>query len=251
MRFLLYNIRYATGTGMHFNLPLPYSGYLKHTNGNFEKIVEFTKATDPDIIGLVEVDSGSFRSEKSNQAEAIARELNQFHVYQSKYSHTSIARRIPVMSKQGNAILTNQEVISQNVHYFKEGVKRLVIELELKDISIFLVHLSIKFRHRHYQLMDLYDMMKNIKKPVIVAGDFNAFWGDRELQLFMAAANLKNANITGMPTHPSRVPHRQLDYILHNPEIKIIDFKIPDIRLSDHAPLVCDFEIRNQDFPKS
>jgi len=69
MRFLLYNGHDATGTGLHFNLPLPYSGYLKHTNNNFEKIVEFIKSTNPDIIGLVEVDFGSFRSEKSNQAE--------------------------------------------------------------------------------------------------------------------------------------------------------------------------------------
>ena len=43
MRFLLYNIRYAAGIGRRFHLPLPYSGYLKHTNGNFEKIVEETR----------------------------------------------------------------------------------------------------------------------------------------------------------------------------------------------------------------
>ncbi len=243
MRFLLYNIRYATGTGLHFNLPLPYSGYLKNTNNNFEKIVKFIKSIKPDIIGLVEVDSGSFRSEKSNQAEIIARELKYFNVYGSKYSSTSVTRKVPVLSKQGNAVLTNQKIISQKFHYFSKGVKRLVIELELEEISIFLVHLSIKFKHRHYQLMELHSMIKNAEKPVIAAGDFNVFQGDRELQLFLAAAGLKNANAPGNPTYPSRVPHRQLDYILYGPQINIVDFQIPDIRLSDHSPLICDFEI--------
>ncbi len=228
---------------MHFNLPVPYSGYFKHTNNNFEKIVGFIKATEPDIIGLVEVDSGSFRSAKSNQAETIARKLNHFNVYSSKYSNTSVTRKIPVLNKQGNAVLTNQKIITSNFHYFSEGVKRLVIELELRELSIFLVHLSIRFRHRHNQLMELHTMIKNAEKPVIVAGDFNVFQGDRELLLFLAATDLKSANMIGQPTHPSRVPHRQLDYILYGPEINIVNFQIPDIRLSDHAPLICDFEV--------
>jgi len=169
MRFLLYNIRYAAGIGRKFHLPVPYSGYFKNTNGNFKKIVDFIKSLNPDILGLIEVDAGSFRSAKSNQAEAIAQELKHFHIYQSKYSTASMVQKVPVLNKQGNAILTNQRIVSQNFHYFSNGVKRLVIELELKDVSIFLVHLSIKFRHRQYQLQDLHNMIKNLKKPVIIS----------------------------------------------------------------------------------
>ena len=148
MRFLLYNIRYAAGIGKKFHFPVPYCGYLKNTNGNLQKIVDFIKPLNPDIIGLIEVDAGSFRSEKNNQAESIAQELQHYHVYQSKYSIDSVAQKVPVLNKQGNAVLTNQEIVSQNFHYFNNGVKRLVIELELEDFSILLVHLSIKFRHR-------------------------------------------------------------------------------------------------------
>lgn len=246
MRFLLYNIRYAAGIGRHFHLPVPYSGYFKHTNGNLKKIVDFIKLVNPDITGLIEVDSGSFRSEKNNQAEAVAWELQHDHIYQSKYSASSMARKVPLLNKQGNAILTNQEIVSQKFHYFREGVKRLVIELELADLSVFLVHLSLKFRHRQYQLQDLYTMTNSVKKPVIVAGDFNAFKGDRELELFSAATGLKNANSNGQPSHPSRSPRRQLDYIFHSPQIQITDFQIPQIKLSDHTPLVCEFEIASK-----
>jgi endonuclease/exonuclease/phosphatase family metal-dependent hydrolase len=246
MRFLLYNIRYAAGIGRHFHLPVPFSGYLKHTNGNFEKIVDFIRQVHPDIIGLIEVDSGSFRSARNNQAEAIARELEYDVIYRSKYSNGSLAQKVPILKKQGNAILTSQGIKSQKFHYFREGVKRLVIELELSQLSIFLVHLSIKFRHRQYQLQDLYSMIKKVRKPLIVAGDFNVLWGDRELQLFLSATGLKNANSNSQPSHPSRFPHRQLDYIFHSPRIHITAFQIPPVKLSDHAPLICDFEIDHQ-----
>ena len=244
MRFLLYNIRYCAGVGKRFHLPVPYSGYLKRTNGNLNQIIDFVREVNPDIIGLLEVDSGSYRAENNNQAEAIASEVKQYHVYQSKYPSYSLAQKVPVVNKQGNAILTSQKIVSHSFHYFSEGIKRLVIELELENFNIFLVHLSLKFRHRHYQLDELHQLVKNVKKPVVVAGDFNVLWGDRELQLFLAATGLRSANGQGKPSHPSRAPRRQLDYIFHSPEIEITDFRIPQGKLSDHAPLVCDFEIR-------
>ncbi len=243
MRFLLYNIRYGAGIGRHFHLPIPYSGYFKNSNGNLKKIVDFVKSVNPDIIGLIEVDSGSFRSQKNNQAEAIAFELQHDHVFQPKYAARSVASKMPLLNKQGNAIVSNRPIVAQKFHYFREGVKRLVIELELEAVCIFLVHLSIKYRHRQGQLQDLHALVANAQKPVIVAGDFNVFGGDRELQLFMAATGLRNANRLGKPSHPSRRPKRQLDYIFHSPQISVSDFEIPPIKLSDHVPLICDFEL--------
>jgi endonuclease/exonuclease/phosphatase family metal-dependent hydrolase len=253
MRFLLYNIRYAAGIGKQLHLPVPYSGYLKKTNGNLQKIVSFIKPFNPDIIGLIEVDAGSFRSGNNNQAEEIARELDHFHVYQSKYQNDSVAQKVPVLNKQGNAILTSQEIVSHKFHYFRVGVKRLVIEVELESFSVFIVHLSLKFRHRQYQLQDLHTMIGKQKKPVIVAGDFNVLWGDRELQLFLAASNLRNANSNGQPSHPSRAPKRQLDYIFHSPQIQVTSFQIPQVKFSDHVPLICDFEVAGniEQFPLS
>jgi len=243
MRFLLYNIRYAAGIGRVFHLPVPYSGYFKKTDGNFKKIIDFIVSVNPDIMGLIEVDAGSFRSGKNNQAESIAWELQHNHIYQSKYGTTSVAQKVPVLNKQGNAIITNREIVSQKFHYFSEGIKRLVIELEVAECVIFLVHLSIKFRHRHYQLEALHKMVEQASKPVIVAGDFNVLWGDRELQLFLAATGLRNANSDGEPSHPSRAPRRQLDFIFHSPDIRITSFEIPKVKFSDHTPLVCEFAI--------
>ena len=243
MRFLLYNIRYGAGAGLRFHLPLPFIGYFKRTKSKLQEITEFIKSMNPDIIGLIEVDSGSYRSERNNQAEEIARTLDHYHVYQSKYPTDSMAQIVPVMNKQGNALLTNQEIESKKFHYFNEGIKRLLMEIELKDFTVFLVHLSLKFRHRQNQLSDLYSILRDVNKPVIVAGDFNVFGGDKELQLFLAATGLKNVNGHGHPSHPSRHPKRQLDFILHSPEIETKNLLLPHVKYSDHIPLIYDFAI--------
>ena len=61
MKFLLYNIRY--GTGKYLNQPLKHiRGYLGHSLEHIGRIGEFIKKYDPDIVGLVEVDLGSFRT---------------------------------------------------------------------------------------------------------------------------------------------------------------------------------------------
>jgi len=243
MRFVLYNIRYGTGTGWRFHLPVPFSGYLKRTQRNVREIAAFLKSVRPDVVGLIEVDNGSYRAEKRCQAERIAADLGLAHIYQSKYAVSSVVRRIPLLREQGNALLTNQDIKAQAFHYFQSGVKRLVMELEFEEFVIFLVHLSIKFRHRQYQLRDLHSMFREVQKPMIVAGDFNAFWGDRELDLFMAASGLINANVSGLPTFPSYSPRRQFDFVLYSPSLRMTHFEIPAVRFSDHMPLVCDFEL--------
>jgi len=243
MRFLLYNIRYGTGIGRRFHLPLPFMGYFKRTDDNLSKIIDFIESLDPDIVGLVEVDIGSFRTSRENQARTLADRIAHSPVFQSKYGSGSVAEKMPILNKQGNALMTNQVIQSRQFHYLNNGVKRLVIEIELDEVNIFLVHLSLRYRKRQDQLNDLYRLISKARKPVIVAGDFNVFRGARELSLFKAASGLVSANPEGLPSHPSRAPKRQLDYILHSPAINVSSFFVPQVTFSDHVPLVCDFDV--------
>ena len=243
VRFLLYNVRYCAGVGARFHFPFPGSGYLKRTHGILEDVTRFIGAQKPDVVGLVEVDGGSFRSGRRNQAEHIAAALGQYHSYESKYGDSSWVRFLPVANKQVNAFLTSSVVQDARFLYFEHGIKRLVIQLELENLTVFLVHLSIRYRHRQRQLGDLYTLVKEVKKPHLVAGDFNAFWGDNEIELFLAATGLRNANTASLPSYPSWAPKRQLDFILHSPDIMIRNFEMPRVEYSDHLPLVCDFDI--------
>lgn len=212
MRFVLYNIRYATGTGPAFHLPVPGAGYLRSNARVLDRITEYLKSLDPDLVGLIEIDTGSIRSGLVNQAKQIADSLGHYSTYQCKYGTASI--------------------------------KRLIIELELEEVAVFLVHLSLKFRHRHDQLRHLHELVKRASKPVIVAGDFNTFWGDHEIFLFMEASGLKSANRLGLPSYPSRNPRKELDFVLYSNGIEVTQFDVPDVRFSDHRPLICDFQVR-------
>ncbi len=220
---------------------MPYAGFFKRTSTNLQRIINFIGAVNPDIVALVEVDAGSYRSGYCCQAQTIADRLGYNYVVESKYNNDSLAKKVPVLKQQSNALLTKQSIENFRFHYFEQGVKQLVIQTDLQAIAIFIVHLSLKYRHRQNQLEQLNDFIKDTEKEVIIAGDFNTFWGSRELNLFLAATGLKNANLANKPSHPSHAPQRQIDFILHSPGIRIDNFYIPDVRLSDHSPLICDF----------
>ena len=243
MRLLLYNIRYAVGGGASMHMPLPGAGYVLGNQSVLPEITRFIKSVDPDVVGLIEIDTGSIRSRKVNQAEKIAADLGMNTSYETKYGERSLNQMLPIVRKQGNAFMASQRVHGERFHYFDTGIKRLIIELEMDDFAIFLVHLSLKYRHRHLQLRHLYDLIQKTEKPVVVAGDFNTFWGGNEIYLFMRAAGLASANTRNLPTYPSRAPRKELDFILYQQGIRVTHFEVPEVRLSDHLPLVCDFEI--------
>lgn len=236
MRFLLYNMRYATGPRIH--------NYMSPSQRNLERITNFMKELQPDVVGLIEVDQGSYRTNGKNQAEQLAGALGHYHSHSIKYGHNSFWRRIPVLKQQGNAFLARDRIRNETFHYFQRGMKKLVIELELEHVVVYLVHLSLGARTRHHQLRNLYTMVKNTEKPCIVAGDFNMLWGEEEIDLFLAATGLQNANINNLPTFPSNRPRRHLDFVLHSKEISVKSFEVPRINFSDHLPVVVDFDVK-------
>jgi len=206
-------------------------------------ITRFIKSIDPDIVGLIEVDTGSIRTGLVNQAEVIAESLGHYSTYQCKYGEASLNSLMPIVRKQANAFLAAPRVEGERFHYFDTGIKRLIIELELDELCVFLVHLSVKFRHRHAQLRRLFELVKHTDKPVIVAGDFNTFWGEHEMALFMEATGLRSANRDRVPSYPARRPRMELDFILYSRGIEIDKFSVPNVTFSDHRPLLCDFRV--------
>lgn len=243
MRLLLYNICYGLGINRASSMLLSSPRYLLGNRKNLHAIAHYIKSTKPDIVGLVEVDMGSYRTGRVNQADFIAQTLGHFSTYECKYGKKSINNYLPVLRKQGNAFLASESIHGERFHYFDYGVKRLIIELEMKDYAVFLVHLSLQFTHRRRQLYHLHKLIKQTTKPVIIAGDLNTFRGKKELRSFMQASSLKNANSAGLCSFPSWKPRRELDFILYQEGIRIKNFEIPQVKYSDHLPLICDFDV--------
>jgi endonuclease/exonuclease/phosphatase family metal-dependent hydrolase len=244
MKILLYNIAYATGSPSSYtDAVLKSHRALKSSKKHFQHLKKFILDNQPDLIGLIEIDQGSYRTHFSCQAEQISKSLNYQVHGANKYKHTLLKNFLPILRKQGNAILTNHKSES-TFHFLKKGVKRLMIEVEFKEFNFFLVHLSLSLKVRRKQLKEISELLKErSQKPFIIAGDFNTFQGEEELKPLMKAFNLKNSNREKKPTFPSWAPEYQLDYILYSPGIIIHQFEVPTSDLSDHLPLLAEIEV--------
>ncbi len=239
MRFLLYNIRYGTGRRTRH----AWMDMLRRTDDHFADITNFIRELKPDVVGLVETDGGSFRTGNRSQPRALAQAMGHNYSFGIKYKADGWLSKTPVFNKQGNALLSRSQIRRERFHFFERGFKRLVIEMELDEVIIFLVHLSLRHGVRQRQLVDLWRLVRQAAKPCIVAGDFNTLHGTRELDDFLKSTGMQQANEGQLPTYPSWDQNRVLDFVCYSPAIKLRSFALPQVTYSDHLPLVCDFEL--------
>ena len=217
MRLLLYNIRYGLGLGSALHWPLPGVGYLL---GNRTNLPAHHRLHQSRRIPTSSASSKSTRARSGRAASikptSIARALGHYSVYQCKYGAGSLNHRLPILRKQGNAFLAAPRVHGERFHYFEKGIKRLIIELELEECAIFLVHLSLKFRHRHTQLQHLHDLVMASRKPVIVAGRLQYVLGRaRDLSVHEGLQAAQREYATACRRIRAGRPRKELDFVLY------------------------------------
>lgn len=242
MRFLLYNVAYGTGGPRNrTHHVLKAFRYLYNHRRHALAIRDEIEALRPDLVGLVEVDRGCFRNAGFDHVAAIAHALAHHAVFECKYGRESVYRYLPILRMQGNAVLSATPPARSCHHFFPVGAKRLIVEVEVDGLCLFLVHLALSERIRRRQLQVLADIVGRCRKPVLVAGDFNAFAGAHELEALTKATGLHSANRRGVPTYPSYGPRHQLDFILVGNGVRVENFQVcREVRHSDHLPLVAD-----------
>jgi len=212
-----------------------------------ENISQFIKKQSPDIVCLVEVDDGSFRAGKIDQAEFIKETLDfKSMACFCKYGKKSPLSKLPYFHHLCNSVMSKYDFSSIKEHFLKKGNKKLVLEVEIdcgKDkLSLFLVHLALGKRARTKQIKEIAQFVSKNKNPKIVLGDFNTLKGEQEINLFVEETDLMVAQHKGK-TFPSWKPKKSLDYVLFSKEIKIKKTTVPKVKLSDHLPIIVDFDI--------
>ncbi len=241
MKLLVYNIAYGTGSpGKTYKRLFTSHRYLRTKHAYFDNIAAFIKSHRPDIIGLVEADSGSFRTGNVDQVKELARRLEHYHLCESKYGLNSPPRHLPFLKNHVNAILSKEKENHSAFHFFDNGMKKLIIEAEIEGIVFFLVHLSLRRNVRAKQLIQLTELLPR-NRPIIVAGDFNTYGGEKELCALKNHHHLCNPNHDNIPTYPSWQPRHQLDYVLCSHSLVVENFSVPDLAYSDHLPLIVEF----------
>jgi endonuclease/exonuclease/phosphatase family metal-dependent hydrolase len=242
VRLVVYNMRYGAGAGWRFNLPYPGAGYLRDASGNVARIGDYLQGLGPDLVALLEVDGGSHRAPQP-QHHALADRLGHQHGFRCKYREGSLLGRLPLLRTQGNAVLSRLPLHGLRFHELAWGSKSLVIEAEHESLSLFVVHLALRPHHRRRQLHELADLVRAAAKPAVVAGDLNTLAPGRELAPFLAATGLRPADHHLSASWPSHRPRLALDHVLVAPELGVRAVAVPDVRYSDHRPLVCDLKL--------
>jgi len=89
--------------------------------------------------------------------------------------------------------------------------------------------------------------------PKIIGGDFNLLPKTESIRLFEKAGYRNLIKDFAVKTTRNRLSWENLknseekqyfaDYIFVSPEVKVGSFSVPDIEISDHLPLILDFEV--------
>jgi endonuclease/exonuclease/phosphatase family metal-dependent hydrolase len=209
---------------------------------------------DADIVCLQEVrklnrgEAAFFqRWPEQSQAEYLAPEG-----YNVVYRSNAITRD----GEHGNAVLSRWPVLAHqhedmSDHRFEQrGLLHAEVEVDGHSVHVVVVHLGLIRASRVRQLAQLAQFIAREipgAAPLLVAGDFND-WGAL-LSRPLATVGLRSSSATQTPTFPSRLPLVQFDHMYvrgltpvaqHVPRGRIW------WRMSDHLPLIAEFELSDQ-----
>jgi len=249
VRLILYNIQYLEGNdGKNWEYLRVWRRIFHPKYLEFE-IGDLLIQKNPDIVAFTEIGGGSFL-ERENYLNHFKKLLGMnYSVKRVKYKlkgMRKILKDIPLFSHQGNAIISKRKLTDIHTKYVKEGVKNGVIEVTAhvpQKIILFLVHLSLGRKTREKQIRDLTKLVRDVKEPFIVLGDFNTLGGTKELKKFLKETKLTMYS-PRKNTFPSFHPTKRLDYVLTSDKIKVKTFEIMKTDLSDHLPIFVEFEVK-------
>jgi endonuclease/exonuclease/phosphatase family metal-dependent hydrolase len=224
-----------------------------------ERIAEVLAECNADVIALQELDVGRARSDRVDQAHAIAHALEMGSV------HFHPAWQV-LNELYGDAILTS--LPSTLLHAaalpsaapwvrHREPRGALLVEVEVggTTVQILNTHLGLGRRERHVQAGSLLgsDWLESpaCKPPLILTGDFNSLPAGRVYRMF--ARRLRDAHVLGRtgriaPTFPSSRPVFRIDHVFTSETIEPLSAQVwrsPAAQVaSDHLPLVVDLHIQ-------
>lgn len=253
IKLVCYNIEYCEGIEGLWHQYLQFWRIFFPPKRLDQKIVEALKNLNPDILALVEVDTGSFRAKKDEVIFFEKKLGMKSFVEKIKYPFQGFLKLfhyVPILNKQANAIVSKYRLSGIKYHVLKEGMHRVVIEASIhcpEKITLLLAHLSLSGNTRKSQIHELIGVVNGIKNPVILMGDFNTFHGKEEIQTLLEKTHLKDhyrldENSIRF-TQPTWHPCRRLDYVLTSPRLKVHKYEVLNYPFSDHLPLFVEFSV--------
>lgn len=246
---------------------------------NNDKVVDFVKKQNADICTFQEamngIDNNCFEMFKSKNKLVEIKDypFNDFaplFIAKGVSKNGTITRDFGGSAEQGSLVLSKYEIKEHyNQFYYNEyryeydatkfrekdwcrSIQNVILNINGKELQIINVH-GIWNKDKNGDERTIQQskfILKRIRYdiPCIVLGDFNLLPNTESIKLInKKMSNLidaYNIKIT-RPTFNDGLDKGDLvcDYIFVNNKIKVNDFKVLDSNVSDHLPLLLDFDI--------
>ena len=232
---------------------------------DIKKVGEFIASHHPDIICLQELTKG-YHSTNSGTGEQLAKMLG----YSAFCSYGPMILPDGTQTLMGNGILSRKPLVHTKEHVIQKGKviddkvlidERYYLEASItvagREITIGTTHLPFhpRFKTTPHKQKLVEEVISHIPphKPYILAGDFNSIPQSIAAKTFRQHG-LKNAGPafhrktwTTKPFSIGEWSYNELswrlDYVLYQGAIKPIKSYVLTTALSDHLPILVEFEI--------
>lgn len=240
LRLLSYNIQAGADTRRyHEYVTHGWKSMLPHREqrDTLDRIAHLLK--DYDVVGLQEVDSGSFRSGFIDQTAYLAERAG------FPYWFRQVNRKLGKLAQHSNGILSRVQPSSVTEHRLPglpgRGAVLLEFQTNEQPLAICMLHLALGRRARLRQLSYISDLVSHYAH-LVVMGDFNCGCSSQEYRYLIERTNLQTTPCD-MMTFPSWRPSRKLDHILASESLKVAKSEVLNYAHSDHLPISLEIEL--------
>jgi len=209
---------------------------------DYQRIADVITGLSPDVVALQELDSVTNRSNRTDVLTRLASLTAMYPVYGASISFDG--------GKYGIGVLSKEKPLSwKRIPLPGREEARSLLMVEYRDYLFCCTHFSLNGEDRLTSVDVINQVVKDVNKPVILAGDLNAVPGTPVLEAFKQKWAILSD--TTRFTFPADKPDRTIDYILgYTP--KGYTYSVWQRRVvnepvaSDHLPLFADVRLKSE-----
>ncbi|MDR1525190.1 MAG: metallophosphoesterase, partial [Tannerella sp.] len=222
IRMMSYNVRNCTGMD---NLT------------DYQRVADVINRILPDVVALQELDSATVRSGGVFVLKELAERTLMHHTYAPAIDFQG--------GKYGVGILSKEKPIGFRQIPLPGNEKRTLLVAEFSRYFFCCTHLALEQENREHSVSLILETLKDIDKPLFLAGDMNAAYNSPELKALSEKFTLLNDSRKN--TFPADNPDRCIDFIYG---IKNNGYSVPGQSVlneplaSDHLPLYADVRLK-------
>jgi endonuclease/exonuclease/phosphatase family metal-dependent hydrolase len=222
IRMMSYNVR--NGTGMD-NIT------------DYQRIADVINQTLPDIVALQELDSATVRSRGVYVLKELAERTLMHYTYAPAIDFQG--------GKYGIGILSKEKPIGFRQISLPGNEKRTFLVAEFSRYFFCCTHLALEQENREHSVSIILETVKDIQKPLFLAGDMNAAYNSPELKALSEKFTLLNDSRKN--TFPADKPDQCIDFIygIKNDGYSVLGQGVlNESQASDHRPLYVDVHLK-------